>query len=228
MEKTSSLQRADASIFPALIAGAATLAFGLLVVISDRFWLAWMEQLFPNASPNLWGLVSRGHMLIFGIVVITVWGGPRRFGFQVGKTFQHWKMLITMLIVNCAVVGGYLVLSGGTPYSGNEWLLTETVWVPLIEELVWRGVVFTLLLAGLRSYYPERTSTILTIWIGGVVFGLLHANNLLYGVPPAFVAIQVLNAGVWGVVYSLARAKTDSIYPSMVLHSVMNLLVVLS
>ena len=95
------------------------------------------------------------------------------------------------------------------------------------KELVWRGVVFTLSLLVLRKFYSERDSSTLAIWIGGITFGLLHANNLLYGVPFAFVAVQVLNAAVWGVVYSFARAKTESIYPSMLLHAAMNLIVVL-
>ncbi len=214
-------------ILPVFVAIFLTLVFGAFVVFGDKFWLARMQRVFPNAAPNLWGLVSRGHMLLLGILVVAAWRDPRLFGFQIGETFRHWKFLLLLLVLNCAIVGGYLALTGGTPYSGNEWLLTETVWVPLVEELVWRGAVFTLLLLGLRRYYSERTSTALAIWIGGVVFGLLHANNLLYGVPPAFIAVQVLNAAVWGVVYSLARARTESIYPAMVLHAAMNAIVVL-
>ncbi len=212
---------------PALAAIFLTAAFGAFVILADWFWIPWIEQLFPHASPNLWGLVSRGHMLLLGILALAASRRLRRFGFQIGQSFRRWKLLLLLLALNCGIVGGYLALSGGTPYSGNEWLLTETVWVPLVEELVWRGAVFTLLLLGLQKYYSQPTSTALAVWIGGVVFGLLHANNLLYGVPPAFVAVQVANALVWGVVYSFARARTESIYPPMLLHAAMNLLVVL-
>jgi hypothetical protein len=230
MNNTAGVRSVKTSYSPALagiVAALLALAFGLLVVFSDQVWIPWMQQLFPKASPNLWGLVSRGHMLLFGVLVVAAGRSPRRFGFQIGSTVQSWKMLLVMLVLNCGIVGGYLALSGSTPYSGNDWLLTETVWVPIVEELVWRGVVFTLLLAGLRNYYPEGASQALAIWIGGIVFGLAHANNILYGVPLAFVAIQVLNAGVWGVVYSFARAKTGSIYPPILLHAAMNLVVVL-
>jgi membrane protease YdiL (CAAX protease family) len=211
---------------PGVLAGLLALAFAALVVMGDQLWLPWMERVFPNAAPNLWGLVSRGHMLLLSILVIAAWRSPRQFGFQPGKTRQSWKLILVLLALNCGIVGAYLALTGGTPYSGNEWLLTETVWVPLVEELVWRGVVFTLLLSGLRKFYSGPTSTTLAIWIGGVVFGLLHANNLLYGVPLAFVAVQVVNAVVWGVVYSFARARTESIYPPMLLHAAMNLMVI--
>lgn len=212
--------------FPAIMAVLLALSFAALVVISDQLWLPWMKEVFPNATPNLWGLVSRAHMLLLGILIISIWRNPRLFGFQIGKMFESWRLILILLMLNCGIVGGYLAFSGSTPYSGNEWLLTETVWVPLVEELIWRGVVFTLLLIGLQKYYSKRTSTHLAIWIGGVVFGLLHGNNIFYGVPPAFVAIQVLNAVIWGVVYSFARARTESIYPPMLLHSAMNLMVI--
>ncbi len=229
MENSSAVQTKKSTIHPALPGLAAVLlvlAFAALVVISDQAWLPWMKEVFPNAAPNLWGLVSRGHMLLLGILFISAWRNPRLFGFQVGKTFESWRLILILLVLNCGIVGGYLAFSGSTPYSGNEWLLTETVWVPLIEELIWRGVVFTLLLVGLKKFYSTRTSTILAIWIGGVVFGLLHGNNIFHGVPPAFVAIQVLNAVIWGVVYSFARARTESIYPPMLLHAAMNLMVI--
>jgi membrane protease YdiL (CAAX protease family) len=216
------------SALPAITAVLLALAFAALVVVSDKAWLAWMGQIFPNPAPNLWGLISRGHMLLLGVLAIVVSRSPRQFGFQIGKTFQCWKMLLVMLIANCGIIAAYLALTGsGTPYSGNQWLLTEVVWVPFVEELVWRGVIFTLLLVGLSKFYSEQTSTNLAIWIGGVTFGLLHGNNALYGVPVTFVAVQVLNATVWGVVYSYARARTESIYPPMLLHAAMNLTVVL-
>ena len=63
--------------------------------------------------------------------------------------------------------------------------------------------------------------------LSGLAFGLLHAANVLAGVPMKFVAIQTLNAVVWGLVYGYARSRTESIYPPMLLHAAMNLVVVL-
>lgn len=230
MHPSSILQSKNTTVhtaLPGFIAAVLVLSFGALVVISDQVWLPWMSRVFPNAVPNLWGLVSRGHMLLLGVLVIAVWRNPRLFGFQIGKTFPSWRLILILLALNCGIVGAYLAFFGGTPYSGDEWLLTETVWVPLIEELIWRGVVFSLLLMGLQKFYAKRSSVSLTIWISGLVFGLLHGNNIFYGVPPAFVAIQVLNAAIWGVVYAFARARTESIYPPMLLHAAMNLIVIL-
>jgi membrane protease YdiL (CAAX protease family) len=137
-------------------------------------------------------------------------------------------MLLIMLLANCGVIAGYLWLTGGTtPYSGNQWFITEVIIVPLVEETFWRGIVFTILLLLFKKLYSENASSHLAAWSSGLAFGLLHANNLLAGVPLSFVAIQVLNATLWGVVYGYARAKTESVYPPIVLHAAMNLVVIL-
>jgi membrane protease YdiL (CAAX protease family) len=133
-----------------------------------------------------------------------------------------------MLVVNCGVIGGYLLLTHSTtPYSGNQWLVTEIVTVPLVEETFWRGLVFAVLLAAFGRLYPSATSRHLTVWLSGLAFGALHAANALAGVPPAFALLQAASAAVWGVLYGYARAQTASIYPPLLLHAAMNLVVVL-
>ena len=147
---------------------------------------------------------------------------------DLGQTAKHWRMLLVMLAVNCGVIGAYLWLTrSSTPYSGNQWLLTEAVTVPVVEEMIWRGLVFTALLLLSRKFFSESASQTLAIWLSGLSFGLVHAVNGLAGVPLAFVAVQTLNAMVWGVMYGYARSKTESLFPPMLLHAAMNLVVVL-
>lgn len=206
-------------------------AFVALFVLVDGAYFKFADARFPNVGTSawlasLWGLVSRAHLLIW-LIPLVIWR-PRLFGFQVGKIRQHWRMLLIMLLANCGVIGAYLWLTGSTtPYSGNQWLLTEIFTVPVVEEIFWRGLVFSVLLMALSRLYPAHTSSTVAVWLSGLAFGLLHANNLVAGVPIQFVAIQVFNAVIWGVVYGYARAKTASIYPSIFLHAAMNLVVVL-
>lgn len=206
-------------------------AFIAAFILVDNVYFKFADSRFPNVGTsswlaNLWGVVSRAHLLIL-IIPLVIWK-PHLFGFQVGKIRQNWRMVLIMLLANCAVIGAYLLLTGSsTPYSGNQWLLTEVLTVPLVEEIFWRGLVFATLLLVFRRIYSDGTSTILAVWLSGIAFGLLHANNLAAGVPIQFVVIQVLNAAIWGVVYGYVRAKTESIYPSVLLHAAMNLVVIL-
>jgi membrane protease YdiL (CAAX protease family) len=178
------------------------------------------------SAATWYGLASRLH-LILPLLLLALWQ-PRLLGFQVGQIRRRWRLLLLLLIANVGIVGGYLVLTGSTtPYSGNEWLLTEVVIVPLVEETMWRGAVFGILVWAFRRIRAGTWATTCAVWSSGLAFGLLHGANALVGVPWAFVAVQVLNAAVWGVVYGYARAVSDSVYPPIALHAGMNLVVVL-
>lgn len=205
------------------------LAIGFILL--DNAYNGFVASIFPEVGTStglatLWGIVSRLHVAIPALLLI-VWK-PKFFGLQIGTSFQHWRLILGMLIINCGVVAGYLWLSGsGTPYSGDQWLITEVITVPVIEEIVWRGIVFTLLLVTLRRYQSEATGTLMTVLFTGTAFCLMHINNIFAGVSAQFVVLQVVSAVLWGVMYSYARAKTDSVFPAILLHAAMNLVVVL-
>ncbi len=209
----------------------AVIVFSAVFLLIDNAYYRFMAARFPDVGTSawmatLWGIVSRAHLLLVGIPLV-LWR-PRLFGFQIGKTWQHWRMLLIMLLANCGVVAGYLLLTqGATPYSGNQWLVTEIITVPVVEETFWRGFVFVALFLGLQKLYAPSASSHLAVWLSGLAFGLLHAGNALAGVPPLFVAIQVVNATIWGIVYGYARARTESIYPPVFLHAAMNFVVIL-
>jgi membrane protease YdiL (CAAX protease family) len=204
--------------------------FCAFFVLTDQAYYQFINRYFPNVGHSAWlatifGLVSRLHVLI-PCILLAGWQ-PRLFGFQIGKTFQNWKLILILIAINCTVIGTYLWLSGGTPYSGNQWLLTEVLIVPVVEETMWRALVFTALQTALRKTYSNSIGSIWTVVLSGIAFGLLHAANGLAGVPLQFVALQTLNAVIWGLVYGFVRARTESIYPSMLMHAVMNLVVIL-
>jgi membrane protease YdiL (CAAX protease family) len=217
-------------LFTALII-LAIAAFITLFVLVDNAYFKFADTHFPNVGSSAWlatwwGVVSRAYLLLL-IIPLVLWR-PRLFGFQIGRTRQYWYMILITLLVNCGVIAAYLWLTGSTtPFSGNQWLITEVVIVPLVEKTFWRGIVFTVLLVAMRKIYSENASNHLAVWLTGLAFGLLHANNILAGVPIAFVTVQVLNAAVWGVVYGYARAKTESLYPPILLHAAMNFTVIL-
>ena len=218
-------------LLPALLIALAVLVFSAVFLILDNAYYQFASARFPAVGDstwlaNLWGLVSRAHLIILAVPLL-LWQ-PRLFGLQVGRIWQHWRLLLIMLLANCGVIAAYLWLTqSGTPYSGNQWLPTEVVTVPLVEETIWRGLVFTVLVLLLQKSYAPSASRQMAVWLSGLAFGLLHAGNILAGVPASFVIIQVLNAVVWGVVYGYAREKTDSLYPPILLHAAMNLVVVL-
>ena len=80
--------------------------------------------------------------------------------------------------------------------------LVVSVLAPVVEELTYRGLGFTLLA-------PYRTWV--AIIVTGVLFGAAH--GLVAGLP-------VLT--IFGIVVAWLRSRTGSVYPSMLLHGVFN------
>ena len=73
---------------------------------------------------------------------------------------------------------------------------------PIVEELLFRGVGY-----GLLARFGEYTAIVLV----GLSFALVH------GLIAGFAVIAVFGAGL-----AYLRAKTDSIYPGMLLHASFN------
>jgi CAAX protease family protein len=79
---------------------------------------------------------------------------------------------------------------------------TVVVLAPLIEEMMFRGIGFTLL-----QPFGERVAVVVV----GIAFGLVH------GLVEGFLIIAVFGAGL-----AVLRSRTQSLYPCILLHSAFN------
>jgi len=91
--------------------------------------------------------------------------------------------------------------SRAAPFIAN--FIVVAVVAPIVEELTYRGLGF----AVLRDMYGQTPAIIGC----GLAFGLAHG---------LFVALPIL--AIFGMILAWLRAKTDSIYPSMLLHATFN------
>lgn len=163
-----------------VLAGLAAFTFAFILL--DQTFFQFANARFPSvgespALATLWGLISRAHVLV-PAVAVSLWH-PHIVGLHVGRTASHWRMLVGMLLVNCGVVVAFILVTGATPYGGNQWLFTEAIAVPVIEELVWRGIALSTVLLLLTEAGAGRSSVHLAVWSTGVVFGALHLADAL-------------------------------------------------
>ena len=144
--------------------------------------------------------------------------------FRVPKDFDSFKLTFRALLFD--FIGGYLLLIFSGYYvilsSGNVTrvsidnfvssgypsliiaLLFMSVFIPIMEELMFRGFVLDL-----ASEVYGRWAA---IFISAILFALIH---------PLFI-LTVLNAFWAGLVYGYLRLRTNSLWPSIVLHSLWN------
>lgn len=158
--------------------------------------------------------------LILGILLLIAIGLPKREMFALRRPHSWPRALgytgLALLAIWGAAAALSPVLRGGTHEQGlvpDKWepqhvgaflafFVAVTVLAPVVEELTYRGLGFTLL-------FPYgRWTAILTT---GVLFGLAHG---------LLIALPVLV--IFGIAVAWVRDRTDSVYPGMLLHGTFN------
>lgn len=133
--------------------------------------------------------------------------------------------ILLLLLINI-VLGFFIKLFFSLETSQNQaeinriqdinpfiYVVTVAVLAPIVEEVVFRGVIFRMI--------REKKSFLLAAVVSGFAFGLIHVlTSILSG---NFIdAVYLLLYGALGVVFAKAYEDTGSIYASIILHGVYN------
>lgn len=130
------------------------------------------------------------------------------------------KATFGIMVAAVAAIYVFEIVYSALTHPGNEQGLTPSHWeprhaaayiangvvicmfVPFVEELTFRGLGYTLL-----EPYGRWTA----IFLVGLLFGLAHG---------LLVSLPIIAA--FGAVLAWIRARTDSVYPGMVVHGAFN------
>ncbi|MFX1313139.1 MAG: CPBP family intramembrane glutamic endopeptidase, partial [Promethearchaeota archaeon] len=105
----------------------------------------------------------------------------------------------------------------------NIWFLFITALIPGIwEEVAFRGVILNLQL--------KKYSNKISIILNGVLFGLSHSINIIFGADLFLTLLQMLYASCIGIAFAYIFVKTRSLLPSILTHysidSVLQLIII--
>lgn len=166
---------------------------------------------------SILGLVQ--YAIVFGVVLVLTIGLDRRRFLAFRRPTSWWRAAgISALVILAVFVVGAAVAPFGNPEK-EQGLIPErwdsdriaqfaafaavvTVVAPIVEELMFRGVGY-----GLLERFGRNTAVILV----GVAFALTH--GLVAGFPVI---------ATFGIGLAYLRARTDSIYPCILLHASFN------
>ena len=161
-----------------------------------------------------------GYAVLFSLVLALTIGLPRREVLAL-RPPPSWGRALGLALGALIVIyiGAAVALSLSD--AGDEQNLTPEGWdgsragayalsfiavvlaAPITEELLYRGVGLSLLLA--------RTAAPVAVLVTAVLFGLGHG------------LVLSLAAFVWfGIVIAIVRLRTDSIYPAFIVHGAFN------
>ena len=175
------------------------------------------EDLAYRYSSSIGALVQYGLML--GILLLIARGLPRREVFALRRP-SSWPRASAYAAV--ALVGIWLAAAALAPFLDandeqgfvpDEWdssragafaafFFAVAVVAPIVEELTYRGLGFFLL---------APSGTVAAVLGTGVLFGVAHG---------LLVALPILV--IFGLGVGWLRARTESVYPSMILHGIFN------
>lgn len=159
------------------------------------------------------------YAVMVGILLLIARGLPVRELFALRRPASWWRALgyaaiaLVVIWIASAALAPFLDATDEQGLVPDEWdssragafaafFVVVAFVAPVVEELTYRGLGFALLA-------PYGTS--IAILVTGVLFGLGHG---------LLVALPVLT--LFGVAIGWLRARSDSIYPPMVLHATFN------
>lgn len=146
-------------------------------------------------------------------------------GFKIFQSIRYivgYYLLLLGLLVGAGIIAMSLGVdvpanpdgeSGGTEMLnviGNFWLTfaVSVVLAPIIEEIVFRGVLFPAI--------KRRYGLMAGVMVSSLVFTLVHINP-----------VQMISVLPLGIYLAIMYHRTGSIYPGMALHATWNLMVLL-
>ena len=121
-----------------------------------------------------------------------------------GLGFLHWIPMLLFPVMN---------LSGAASVEPLHGILLMFC-VSFAEEILFRGYFLSTLVCRYGKWGILYTS---------LLFALMHSVNILSGMPPFYVLMQVILAFFVGVYYSLSRIYFRSLYPSVIAHFLTNI-----
>jgi uncharacterized protein len=199
--------------------------FFLLGLLVFQLATVWMNEW--NVSKETKILLNRS-FLLFILMALAVSHLISKEKIRFFTEFPNWRRRISMpshtislpLFLLIGLAGSStifipLIWSSGISEVKALFLFAIgfTILNATLEELIWRGVML--------SSLKQNVSVLYAVTVTSLGFGLLH---LSIGIP----VLLSLLFSFGGLFYAIVVLKTDSIYPSIALHMVMNVGMVLN
>ena len=186
---SSAGQGLAAALVPALVAaGVYTLGMAL----------AWVLTPYPYSDPRMIFAITPVLLVLCGVTIalavffrVPAWGG---LGWDLSAL---WIVVPTgLLLVNLLLA---LALKGASPPIVLE-IFVGTLLVGVGQELAFRGIALTSL--------ARRYSPLVAVLGSAVLFGLMHAVNVLAGQSIGEVAMQVVLTTLFGIAFGWVYLNT--------------------
>lgn len=146
---------------------------------------------------------------VFLVIVVKLLGWWRQVGLRHAEPGKSWALTWFPFVFIIFAIS-MAVLTGLPPASIIFFVLINTLFVGISEELMTRGILFY----GAISHFGIWA----TILIVSFLFGGMHVMNFFLTGDFMASAVQAVAAGMSGVLFIALRMRTNSLIPGIVVH----------
>jgi len=159
---------------------------------------------------RLWYALPTLIASISTIILITILGWWRKVFFDFKKVSASWTFILPVFIA-ILIFANFTNIQIENLTSGLiVWGMLGGIGVGFGEEIITRGS----LLVGLRSKYSEGK-----VWLySTLLFSLLHAPNVFFGLEFSNMIVQLLLAFIMGTAFYVIRRITGNLIIPIILH----------
>ena len=202
--------------------------FGFIVIVLFALLstLVWpITQIYPFPEGHEIG-TALSKLMITVCFIFLLWrfGWIKLAGFASPGRKQIWLLAFVMMLYN-AVFAAYAFTGSfklGLPgLNLTLAVIFFTFTTSLLEETMYRGLVLT---ATVKAWGNTRKGLFAAAIVSGLFWASTHLVNLIIR-PFPLVALQVLGMAVPGFVYAAIVLSGRSIWPAIIFHWVVNLMV---
>lgn len=123
-------------------------------------------------------------------------------------------LIMAILFISIAILGKLCILKTGLLFGRPNTFYLETLFAPIYEEIIFRGIIFGLLL----KHYPLAKA----ILFSSLLFGLWHLKNIFF-IDTVEVLKQMCYTGfIFGPIMCLIAYKTKTIWIASIIHYLNN------
>jgi membrane protease YdiL (CAAX protease family) len=204
------------------------IVFGFIVIVLFALLstLVWpITQIYPYPEGHEIGTaLSKLVMTVCFLFLLWRFGWIKIAGFASLGRKQVWLLAIVMMIYN-AVFAAY-TFTGSFKFSLPSFdlalaVIFFTFSTSLLEETMYRGLVLTALV---KAWGDTRKGLFGAAIVSGLFWATTHFVNLIVN-PSPVVALQVLGMVIPGFVYAAIVLYGRSIWPVIVFHWIVNMMV---
>jgi membrane protease YdiL (CAAX protease family) len=196
----------------------------ILSFVSSLYTGFLWKYFFHEKNINTYNTIFYSYPLLLGISL--TFYKPRLFGLTLGKTFKYWNLSLLYSLLIIVPLLTFFGDNAETPFYGMSWQVFTLA--PVGEELIFRGAFFTAINYLLKLIFEGDSPkvTVLTIIFSSITFGVWHIQNFM--IQPDYTGHQIIYTTIIGLFLGHLRHKTESIYPCIFIHILINLLATLN